>query len=402
MNFTALYGNFCNKREIERRYASLEEKCRAAGPSTAFYSSPGRAEILGNHTDHQAGEVIVSALSCDIVAGVAKRDDGVVEICSAGFSPIRFSVKDTTPKDGEKGRSASIAKGIVAALRAKGYEVGGFSAYTDSTVFRGAGVSSSAAFEVLVAEICNDLYLGGRLSKTEKAVVAQFAENEYFGKPCGLLDPCGVSYGGLNRIDFKHPESPVVERLALPKGYALVLVNTGGSHSGLTEYYASIKEEMSEVARFFSKKTLREVPYFLFLDRVNRLREKFGERAVLRALHYFDENRRVDLAAKALKEGNVSCFLEQVSRSGRSSVAYLQNAFVPGSTVQPILLALALSERIVKDGAVRLHGGGFAGTILAVLKEEETAKYLSEMKKVFGDKNVFLARLRSLGACRVK
>ena len=326
----------------------------------------------------------------------------MIEIYSAGFSPIRFSVKDVEPKASERGKSIALARGVAGALLAKGYGIGGVSVCTNSTVFRGAGVSSSAAFAVLVAEIFNDLYLGGRLTQAEKASLGQYSEEHYFGKPCGLLDQSGVSYGGFCRIDFKRPDHPVLERLSPPKGYSFVIVNTGGSHSSLTEHYALIRAEMEGVAQYFSKKTLREVPFRLFLDRVNGLRKEMGERAILRALHYFEENKRVDLAAKALREGNASAFLEQVSLSGKSSVRYLQNAFVPGSDRQPVLLGLALSERMIKDGAVRLHGGGFAGTILAVLNEDEAGRYQYEMKKIFGDKNVFSAKVRSIGACRVK
>ena len=406
MNYRALYGENADENEVRERYRSVAEGFRAlkGEPPESFYSSSGRAEIIGNHTDHNQGKVIVAAISCDIVAAVKKRNDGVAEIVSKGFKPIRFRLSDTSLKRHETGRSASLARGVAAAIAKRGFpvkEFGGFSAYTESTVFRGAGVSSSAAFEVLVAEIFNSLYLKGRLSPGDKAAIGQFAENVYFGKPCGLLDQSGVAYGGLNEIDFKRPDTPFVAPLPVPKGYVLAITNTGGSHASLTEHYAAIRKEMGEAAAFFGKKALREVDEREFFSAIPALRKKVSERAVLRAFHFFEENERADRAAQALKRGETDTFLRLLKESGESSQKYLQNCFVPGSESQPVALALKISEKILKNGGYRLHGGGFAGTVLACVSENELGNYVREMSRVFGRENVFCASVRTVGATQV-
>ena len=405
MDYRGLYGPE-KAREAEARFRSVQEGYAAlrGGPPEKFFSSPGRTEIIGNHTDHNGGKVIVAAIDCDILAAVGRREDGVVEICSKGFRPVRFRLSDTSPRRAEAGRSASLARGVAEGIRRKGYRVGkmgGFSAYTESTVFRGAGVSSSAAFEILVAEIFNVLFLDGALSPADKAEIGHFAENVCFGKPCGLLDQSGVAFGGLNKMDFSDPAKPLVSPLPPLNGYSLVLVNAGGSHSALTRYYADIRREMEERAAFFGKRILREVREEEFLDALPDLKGKVSERAILRAAHFFAENRRTDGAADALLRGDVSAFLRLLRESGESSQKYLQNCFVPGSDVQPVNLALWLSSRLLKEGGYRLHGGGFAGTVLACVREEEREGYVREMSRVFGKENVFRARVRDSGTAEV-
>lgn len=371
------------------------------GAPKHWFSSPGRAEIVGNHTDHNLGKVLVSAISCDILSACDTRTDGIVEICSEHFSPIRFSVSDLGSREREKGKSVALARGVLAYLSRLGYSFGGFSAVTNSTVFRGAGVSSSAAFEVLVAETVNRLYLGGAVSPLEKARAAQFAENVYFGKPCGLLDQAGIAFGGLNVIDF-YGEDPLVERVPFAGGYRIVLTNTGGSHSSLTSHYADITREMGEVAAALGKTYLRELSEEELKESLPRLRKSVSDRAILRAFHFFEENDRVERAAQALRAGDTSKFLEQVQKSGESSLAFLQNCYVPGETFQPIVLALKLSEKLLKDGAYRVMGGGFAGTVLALCKAGEEEAYGRAMARVFGRENVFYTDPREEGACETE
>lgn len=366
-----------------------------------WFSSSGRAEIVGNHTDHNNGKVLVSAISCDILSCVGKRGDGIVEIAAEDFYPVRFSVDKLNYVEAEKGKSVALAKGVCKAIADMGYSFGGFQAVTTSNVFRGAGVSSSAAFEVLVAEIVNALYLSGALSPMQKAKAGQFAENVYFGKPCGLLDQSGVALGGLNKIDFYDPEDPVCERIPRLKGYSVVMTNTGGSHAGLTAHYADIKEEMRKVAAFFGETTMRGVTADRLIEGLPALRKKVSERAILRAFHYLEENVRVDRAASALRRRDKYGFLSQVRKSGESSLSYLQNCYVAGSDEQPIVLALKLSERLIKDGAFRIQGGGFKGTVIAFVKNDGAERYGEGMAKVFGKENVYYCDLRDKGASEI-
>ena len=403
MELKDLYGNSADRDVFSKRIEQLiAEFERVTGEKPeSFFSSSGRAEICGNHTDHNHGKVIVSAISCDIFAAVKKRDDGIISVHSAGFPSFSLNIDELEVCKEEYGKSVALTRGVVKAIKDRGYKVGGFTAVTESTIFRGAGVSSSAAFELLISEILNQLYLGGVLSKVDKAIISQFAEDVYFGKPCGLLDQSGISLGGMNEIDFENPASPQIESLNAPAGYTLVITNTGGSHAALTEHYAAIKSEMKEVAQFFGKSVLREVPYEQFFGSISELRKKVSERAILRAFHFYEENERVDKAAAALRTGNTKEFLSAISASGISSLNSLQNCFVPGSSEQPVVLAIHMSERLIKDGAVRIHGGGFAGTILAYLADVEVQNYVKEMSKVFGAENVFTASVRKLGATQL-
>lgn len=402
MNGYSLYGRFAS--EAAARRARLEkffrEKFRCAPQN--WISSSGRAEIVGNHTDHNCGKVLVAAISCDILCGAKRRDDGIVEIAAEDFYPIRIRAKDLNRREREKGKSAALVRGVLRYLKDAGFSFGGFSAVTHSNIFRGAGVSSSAAFEVLVAEIVNALYLNGKLTPLEKARAACYAEREYFGKPCGLLDQSGVAFGGLNLIDFRDPDRPIIEPVPALKGYSLVVTNTGGSHARLTSHYAAVRREMEEVAHQFHKKVLREVEEETFLEEIPRLREKVSDRAVLRAMHFYEENRRVEKAAAALKAGDAASFLQQVRKSGESSLGYLQNCYVSGEKSQPVTLALKISERLIADGAFRMQGGGFAGTVIAYLPQGEEEPYMAQMARVFGQENVFSADIRERGACELK
>lgn len=403
MELHELYGAAADAQAFSARIVKLAGifKEKTGREPEGFYSSSGRAEVCGNHTDHNHGKVVVAAISCDILAAVGKREDGTIRVYSEGFAPFCVKLDDLAAKKAEKGKSVALARGVANAVAERGFSFGGFTVVSDSTVFRGAGVSSSAAFELLFAEIINDLYLGGKLSAVDKAIVSQYAENVYFGKPCGLLDQSGISLGGINKIDFKDPSAPLIDSLLPPKGYSLVITNTGGSHAALTSHYAAIKSEMHAAAQCFGKEFLRDVDEAEFYARAAEVKDKAGDRAFLRACHFFEENRRVDSAAAALQKGDAQGFLAAVEGSGRSSLVCLQNCFVPGSCEQPIVVAMHMSDRIIKDGAVRLHGGGFAGTVLAYLSENEAAGYAAEMGKLFGEENVFRADVRKYGACRV-
>lgn len=399
MELEKFYGHDKKITRFDARLTDLEDKFYAGEgcyPDRVF-SSPGRAEILGNHTDHNHGKVLVAAISCDILAAVKKRDDGRIKISSDGFAPFELNADDTGAKECERGTSKALTRGVAAAIKSKGFVIGGFTAYLSSDVFRGAGVSSSAAYEVLIAEIFNRLYLDGALNAIDKAVISQYAENVYFGKPCGLLDQSGIALGGLSSLDFRVPTSPGHETLAMPDGYTLVITNTGGDHASLTSHYAAIREEMESVAAYFGKSVLREVDENDFYAHIGSVAEKTSGRAVLRAMHFYDENKRVDKAVAALKNNDTAEFLKAVNESGLSSLIRLQNCAVPGDTSQRVVLGIELSREIISNGAVRVHGGGFAGSILAIVADEEVPSYETKMCEVFGKENVFIASVRSVG-----
>ena len=246
------------------------------------------------------------------------------------------------------------------------------------------------------------MYLNGKLDPVTKAIVSQYSENVYFGKPCGLLDQSGIALGSLSKLDFNTPEKPEIRTLTAPDGYTLVLTNTGGDHAKLTQHYAAIRSEMEAVAEHFGKKVLRDVPEEKFLEAMPELKEKFSSRAILRAIHFYNENKRVDLAEKALDENDTLAFLNQVSASGLSSMSVLQNCYVPGDTNQPVMLAIEYSKQITKKSFFRVHGGGFAGSILAFVENSELENYVEKMQAVFGASNVFTAQIRATGTCGFK
>ena len=399
MDLKTLYGenadlNACNKRINDLKDVFIKNE--KVTPDFLF-SSSGRAEILGNHTDHNHGLVVVASISCDVLAWVVKTNDSIVKICSEGYEPVVVDIKDLEIKPSEYGTSNALTRGVAKGIFDRGFKIKGFTAYTTSNIFKGAGVSSSAAFEVLVAEIFNSLYLDGALTEVDRAVISQFAENKYFNKPCGLLDQSGISIGSLCKLDFKNPTTPEIKKLTPPKGYTLVITNTGGDHASLTEHYAAIRKEMETVAEFFGKKVLRDVKFSEFKSQIPSLTHHFSSRAILRALHFYQENDRVLKAEKALANGDSKEFLKQVNESGLSSLVLLQNCFVPGEVSQPVVLGIELSRAIIKDGAVRVHGGGFAGSILAFVSDGELKGYVNEMKRVFGKENVFTAQIRKIG-----
>ena len=404
MDLKLLYGDDVNVEFYKNRIENLKNVFFQNEHANADYlfSSSGRAEILGNHTDHNHGIVMVASINCDVIAAVKKTEDTIVKICSEGYPPVIVDISDLSIKKDEFSTSNALVRGISKAITQKGYNIKGFTAYTTSNIFKGAGVSSSAAFEVLVAEIFNHHYLNGALTEIDRAIISQYAENVYFNKPCGILDQCGISIGSLVKLDFINPIKPKITKITPPKNYALVITNTGGNHASLTSYYASIRSEMEHIASYFGKKVLRELSYESFLNEIHKLKEKFSSRAILRALHYFQENQRVLKAEACLKENDVKGFLKQVNDSGLSSIGLLQNCYVPGSEHQPVLLGIELSRAIIKDGACRIHGGGFAGSIIAFVHTSEVDGYIEKMQEAFGKENVYKANIRSVGTTVIK
>ena len=403
MDLKLLYGPNADINYYEDRIEALKRtfiENEGVTPDSLF-SSSGRAEILGNHTDHNHGLVMVASISCDVIAWVKATNDTIVKVCSEGYPPVIVDITDLEVKKEEYGLSDALVRGVAKAIIDRGYNIKGFTAYTTSSIFKGAGVSSSAAFEVLVSEIFNSIYLNGALNAVDRAVISQYAENVYFGKPCGLLDQSGISIGSLVKLDFDTPTKPVISQLNAPEGYTLVITNTGGDHANLTEHYAAIRKEMESIAEYFCKKVLRDVPYEEFLTKIPTLKRHFSGRAILRAIHFYNENERVLQAEKALKEGNVKEFLNAVNGSGLSSLVLLQNCMVPADVMQPVVLGIEYSRQIIKDGAVRVHGGGFAGSILAFVNDNEVDGYVSSMKKLFGNDNVFKASIRKVGTTKI-
>ena len=401
--YNIVYGEK-HKWYITRKNKSIKKfKSLFNSEPTNFFSSPGRVEILGNHTDHNHGLVLVSSVNLDIFASVSKRDDNKIYLQSKGFSLNEVDLSELEAKESEKETSNSIIRGVCFKLKSLGYKIGGFNAYTESTIFKGAGISSSAAFELLIGQIINNLYNDGAIDNVTLAKVGQFAENVYYSKPSGLLDQMGVSLGGFNYIDFKDNSNPIVENFNFNlKDYRVVLINTGGSHGNLTPLYASIKNDMINTAKLLNKNTLREVSEDEFFDNIPLIKRKLGGRAILRSIHFYEENKRVLDAYKSLKNNDVDRFLMNVNESGKSSYRLLENCFVQKDNKQGIALALELSKLYLNGtGACRVHGGGFKGTIIAFVPTKLKHSYITKMRKVFGERNVVLVSLRSVGATEI-
>ena len=367
------------------------------------YSAPGRTEIGGNHTDHQHGEVLAASINKDAIAITGKREDNIINIYAEGFGTTM--IEDTIKREEEKGTTAALIRGVLAGLKDKGYKLGGFNAYITSDVLIGAGLSSSAAFETLVGTIVSGLFNDMAVDPEEIAKIGCFAENEYFGKPCGLMDQMACSVGGLIYIDFKDPRDPKVEKIDFDlkdAGYVLCITDTKGSHADLTDEYAAVPEEMRKVAKLLGHEYLRDVAYEDIINNIDRLRKEAGDRAVLRAIHFTKETKRAREEAKALKEHDIKTFLEIVRESSDSSFKYLQNVYTNKDVQnQSVSLALAVSDNILtKDEAARVHGGGFAGTIQAFVKTENAQRYKEEMDKVFGEGSCQVLEIRKEGGIR--
>ena len=373
-----------------------------------LYSVSGRSELSGNHTDHNHGCVIAASIDLDVIAAVSPRDDGVIRVKSEGFPEDVVDIAQWTAPDASRfGSSASLIAGMAEGFRRKGYAVGGFDAYTTSNVLKGSGLSSSAAFEDMIGNILNHLYNGGKVSNVEIAKLAQFSENVFFGKPCGLMDQVACAVGGIVAIDFCDTSSPVIEKIDFDlsaEGYRLCIVNTGGNHADLTDDYAAVPREMKAVASYFGKTVLRECDEEEVIRAIPALRRTCGDRAVLRALHFFGENKRVSDQKEALKAGDLDRYFDFVKASGRSSFCYLQNVYTTKNvSEQGLSLALCLAENYLADkkAAFRVHGGGFAGTIQAYVPTADVEGFRALMDAAFGDGACVVLRIRPRGAVRM-
>jgi len=371
-----------------------------------FFSAPGRTEVCGNHTDHNLGCVMAAGVSLDVIAAVSPADDMIITVKSEGFPMDEINADDTEICEEQKNTSAALIKGMAAGFRKNGHNVGGFKAYTTSNVLKGSGLSSSAAFEVLIGTVLNGLYNDGKVSDVEVAQLAQYAENVYFGKPSGLMDQMASSVGGFITIDFADINEPVINSVDFDfsaSGHCLCIVDTKGNHADLTPEYAAIPPEMKSVAQFFGKEFLREISKEDVLENICEIRKKCGDRAVLRSLHFFDDNERVSKESAALNSGDFGSFLKFVNESGNSSLSYLQNIFASCSVrEQGLTLALYLAKSILGDeGACRVHGGGFAGTIQAFVPEHKLEKFKAETERVFGEGACYVLSVRNCGGTQV-
>ncbi|MBQ8611786.1 MAG: galactokinase [Oscillospiraceae bacterium] len=381
------------------------EKTFGKAQELALFSAPGRTEIGGNHTDHQHGCVLAGSVNLDTVAAVALNGENVIRIQSEGHALNEVSLDVLTPSESEFGSSDAIIRGVASRFAEMGCELKGFNAYTTSSVLTGSGLSSSAAFEVLVGTIINELFFDKKATAVEIAQIGQYAENVFFGKPCGLMDQTACSVGNMITIDFNDPSAPLVESIDFDfaaTGHALCILDSGASHADLTDEYAAITREMKSISRLLGKEFLRDVPEAEFVAAIPMLREKVGDRAVLRALHFFADNERVPLQVEALRAGDFEKFLSLVNASGRSSWLYLQNVVPSGYTEhQEVALTLALCAALLDGrGASRVHGGGFAGTVQAFVPFDLLDDFIAGTEAVLGKGACHVLSIRPVGGIR--
>lgn len=409
MKLSELYAPFRLERQ-QKRYEQIGkrfEEIFGSAPGT-YFSAPGRSEICGNHTDHNMGKVMAAAIDVDIAAAVSPRDDGVIAVFSDNFPPIEVDISDLSVQRELFGTGEAIVRGIAAKMKEKGYEIGGFSAYNESDVLKGAGMSSSAAFEILICTIFSELYNDGRLSAVKAAEISKYAENVYFGKPSGLMDQMACSVGGFVKIDFENENHPGITPIPFDfaaTGYRLILTDCHADHTDATDDYTSIRRDMAAVSAFFGQSNLRQVKETDFTDKIGEVRTECGDVAVLRAMHFFSENKLVNKAADALLLNDFATFKKCVISSGRSSQSYLQNIFSPSHPAEQALnVALCVSEKMLLPigGAWRVHGGGFGGTVQAFVPMAVAEKYVAEMEKLFGQNCCYAVGIRSIGGTEVE
>jgi galactokinase len=393
------------------RYQKLINKFKTIFSHDKFnvFSSPGRIEIGGNHTDHNNGKVLTASINLDSIAVVSKNGNNKITIHSEGFDkPFIVELQNLNIVENEKGTTNALIRGIAFQLINLGYNVGGFDACITSDVLPGSGLSSSASIEVLIGTILSSYYNENKIAPEEIAKIGQFAENNYFGKPCGLMDQMACAVGGIISIDFEDTENPIIERVDYnfsKNGYDILVVDTGGNHADLTEDYTSIPEEMKAIAKYFGKNVCREITMQQVFENIKDLRKAVGDRAILRAIHYLSENERVDEQIQSLKDNDLSKFLSLVSDSGNSSFKWLQNIYSNKNQIeQGISLALAVTEKYISkigNGACRVHGGGFAGTILVFLPTDKTGKYIETITSIFGNNSANILSVRQVGSTKI-
>ena len=406
--YSALYDDPSAEGERISRAIDAFEKSFGEGRDISVYSTPGRSEIIGNHTDHNGGRAMAGAITRDIIAVAAKNSDGAVRFCSEGFNKDFVRISDVKNlSEFKKYTSRALVAGTIAGFLHRGYEVGGYDVYMTTEVPKGSGLSSSAAFEVMIGNVLNHLYNGGAIDNKEIAKIAQYAENEYFGKPCGLMDQMACAVGGFVYMDFEDKISPRVRPIDFSlsgAGYCLCIVNTGGSHANLNDDYAAVPAEMRAVARVLGKEMLAGTNECDLISNAKKIREQAGDRAFLRAIHFVRECERVDGARDALMSGDVSGFLDKIKESGASSFKYLQNSYAPKAPEeQGISVALALADGFVskRGGAFRVHGGGFAGTVQAFIKRADAEDFSAYMQSVFGEGSVEILNVRPFGTVKL-
>lgn len=370
-----------------------------------LFSAPGRTEICGNHTDHQLGHVMAGSVNLDIIAVASKNSDGITRVKSEGYPMDTIKVSEIQPLEREKNTSASLIRGINEYFINKGVKVGGFDCCTTSNVLKGSGLSSSAGFEVLIANIINDFYADGSIDAKEIAMIGQYAENKFFGKPCGLMDQMASSVGGIVEIDFYNKKNPSVKTVDFDfskTDYSLCIIDSGADHSNLTNEYADITKDMKTVSNAMGMDYLSQVNEGAFYNSIETLRKTCSDRALLRAIHFFNDDKRVSKEVKSLQEGNLDDFFKLVKSSGYSSYMYLQNVYPTGSTNQAVALVLALCEKYLNGkGAYRVHGGGFAGTVQAFVPNDMVDDFKHNIEKSIGKDMCHVLNIRSVGGLKL-
>lgn len=369
-------------------------------------SAPGRTEVCGNHTDHNNGKVLAASVNLDAIAVVSLNGEDTIRVKSKGHKMNVVDLNDLEPNEANYGNSTALVQGVTAGIKNLGFKVAGFDACTTSDVMGGSGLSSSAAFEVLLGSVFSYMLNDGKISAVDIAKVAQYSENVFFGKPCGLLDQMASSVGTFVTIDFKSTSEPVIKKVDFDfskSGHSLCIVDTGGNHSDLTDDYAAVRGEMEAVAKALGKNVLREISYEEFFKALPELKDKVNDRAILRAIHFYNENKRVDEAIKCLESNDFEGFKKIIIESGNSSYMLNQNVYSPKKpTEQKISLALAITKELLEGkGAWRVHGGGFAGTIQAFVPNDMLDDYKKTIESVFGEGNCHVLIIRPVGGTQV-